>query len=723
MTTIEPLTLPTFNVHEVGTPLLGHQAVVERRWDSLEAFLLTAGTGSGKTLAAFLPALRRGESVLAAYPTNALLHDQAGSIADLANLAGQKGRVIGPLGDRAADDRADVEIVAVDGPTLDAVRKEMGAKRKGEALNALLRVSSKPKIVVMNPDVLYLMASMCYRDSQSALTRLSRYSTIVLDEFHLYTGIELARLRYLVYLLQFLGGRVSGGLRRVAMLSATPLPEVLGLLRQVMSGLEEITVEATPPESPSGLHTAVHTVRFSTELTEWHRSANEGGGDWGLVEVVARFLRTKRDSLRLARRDLSRTVPGLVFLNSVVEAIRLEHVLLADGWTESELGSVRGLMSQRERFWQGKTIVVATAAAEVGIDFDCRLLVFEASDLGAFIQRLGRAGRHADAEAYLVGRAGAPGVPALGDELLRRPETLSRRDFFTLAASVLPVAKSYADFLTSKEGVFAAASLTEHILRRVTHDYGADRATRDRVRQTLLAAEKSYFAKWQAGRAGNASDVSRIHLGVRCDMERAEQGRSATQGWMRLYLGNFPSFRSQTLQVKVFDEQEDQRGREPVYRADLRTLARWAQLGGNQTFRKDVGLVLNVTQYANRPHPYCVVLHRPAQWPATALWPPDGLFWIGREPDVASRVVTATLVSDSTGGRFPGPFPPGEEPMLALVVNRDQLEPMGFDWRLQTWPLRRRAGTAKEATPRVVLLGDACLLAKSRLCTTRQPTC
>ena len=715
MTTTGALTLPKHKVPAIGIPLLAHQVAVQQRWDSLEALLLTAGTGTGKTLAVFLPALLREESVIAVYPTNALLLDQAESIANLAKVAGKEGRVLQPGNDSTKSDH-DVEIIPINGPILDTARQVMGLKRKGEALDALLTRSSRPKIIVTNPDVLYLMAAMCYRDSQSALTRLASYSTLVLDEFHLYTGLELARLLYLIYLLRFFGGQVSQGLQRVAFLSATPSAEILSLLQEVLPGLEEITPKVTVSSVQTGLHTAVYPLSFSTDLTASRTSEDTNEDDSGTIAGIARFLNTRQDFLRTERLSAGkRTVPALIFLNSVVEAKRLERTLLASGWSDAELGSVRGLMDQRERVWEGKIVVVATAAAEVGIDFDCRLLIFEAGNQGSFAQRLGRAGRHAPAEAYLIGRPGAAGIFGLRNELERRPAELTRQDFLELAASVFPATDAQIDFVTSKEGVFAAASLTSYILQRVASDYGADSTVRDRVRQTLLSMEKSYFLQWQSRREESVSDVAKTHSLVRRDIERAAQGRSVASGWMKIYLDHFPSFRSQSLQVTVFDQEERRRGREAIYRADLRTLARWAQLGANHRFESGVGYMVDIVKYADHPHRYCIVLHRPSTWPIDSPWPPERLFWIGREENAQVKVAKATLISDGTGGRFPGPFPPEEDLLLALVITREQLSLLDFDWRLQSWPLRGQVGTAADIQPRVILLGDACLLANSRL--------
>ena len=716
MTTIESERLPRYVVPGIEVSLLAHQVAMESRWDDFQEVVLTAGTGTGKTLAAFLPGLRRGESVIAAYPTNALLRDQAESIVHLAARCGITGKILWPEDGQRAQDTDDLEIIPIDGPALEAVRERLGVRRKGEVLDSLLTVSTKPKIVLTNPDVLYLLAAMCYSDSQSAIARLAMYRTLVLDEFHLYSGLELARLLYLVHLLRFFAGSAGPGLRLI-MLSATPRAEVLNLLRQSFPALHEISPDVVVNGyQQAGLHTTVHPIRFCTELLGLHRSQEAGKSGSGIVEWVVRFLGTRRESLRSLRTECSaRTVPALVFINSAVQAVRIEQSLLASGWTEAELGSVRGLMSQRERRWQEKTVVIATAAAEVGIDFDCRLLVTEGTELGPFIQRLGRSGRHAESEAVLVGQAGSIGLTGLSGELRRRPETLARREFLSLVAATFPVADASAEFACSWEGIFAAASLTEHILARVAADYGADADTRSRVRDVLLERERAYFASWQSVRGPSRPDLARLHARVRRDMQRASEGRSLAHGWIKVYSDNFPSFRAQTLQVTVHDQQEAQRKREATYRADLRTLARWARLGTSHAFTKGVGFRIEIHGYEDSPQRYFLLLHQPQDWPQTQDWPPDGLFWIGAEINLSLRILTATLVSETSNGRFPGPFPPTDDPVLALVLPRSRLDSLGFDWRLQTWPLRRMVGTSHDAQVRVVLLGDQCLLARNRL--------
>jgi len=703
VTTIEGVDLPVYEIAGLTQSLYPHQLRTLRDWDSLTVVLLTAPTASGKTAAAFLPALIKGESVIAAYPTNALLRDQAEALASLAMLAGKSARIISPE-EGLLPNGEDVQIMPIDGPGLEHWRQAIGRKYKGEVLDTLLTVSAVPKVVVTNPDVLYLLAAMQYRESQSGVSRLAGYSTLIVDEFHLYSGVELARLLYLIFLLQTFGGKVGGGLRRCILLSATPPAEVVTLLTEVFAGLQEITPESTPsPEACLvGKRTIMHPIRF-------HVGLPISSGQADILRRTTGFLGSQRRALQDSRAALApRSLPMLVFFNSVVAARRLEHLLLTDGWSTDEVGAVRGLMNQVGRAWQGKTVVIGTSAAEVGIDFDARQLVFEAEEGSAFIQRLSRAGRHAPAEVYLLDPP-ASGATRLRSELAARPDTISRADFSRIVDAVFPSMARYAEFCSNQYGIFAAASLTQHVLDRVASDWGAGAAIRDRVQTTLLQSEAQYFTQWQSRRLPGASDVERLHSQTRRYMRLAKEGKTAAYGWMSEYASHFPSFRSQVPQVEVLDSEEQSLGRDPRYRADLRTLAIWARLGVEPPTDSQ-GLAVQVAGFVTVPQRYCVVLRRPHGWDKE--WPPEGLFWVSPHEDGNGRCVAARLIADSTGGAFPGSFPPGDEPMLALIGTRAQLGAGGLDWRLQAWPLRGQAGTADSAQSKLLLLGDGCLLVR-----------
>jgi CRISPR-associated helicase Cas3 len=704
--TIEGLDLPVYRADGLGFPLYAHQLFVQHNWDSLETALLTAPTASGKTAAAFLPALLRGESVIAAYPTNALLRDQGEAIAALANSVGKSVRIVTPQEIAVPGRSEEIQVIPIDGPGLELGCEALRKRYKGELLNTLLTVSAAPKIVVTNPDVLYLLAAMRYRDSQSGVTRLARYSTLVVDEFHVYSGVELARLLYLIFLLRALGGQVSAGLRRCLLLSATPPDEVMRLLREVFPGLQEITPNCQLPGAfrQCGQRRIMHPVRFHVGLPDQSEQSD-------LPKRTLEFLTNSRalpnrDSLA----DKSRTLPLLILLNSVVDARRLEQLLLSNGWTTEELGALRGLMNQADRVWQGKNVVIGTSAAEVGIDFDARQLLFEAEESAAFVQRLSRAGRHAPAEAYLLDSPDAAGAARMRSALVGQGGVLSRPEFMAIVEAVFPSLEKYVKFCSTQYGIFAAASLTDYILDRVASDWGAASDVRDRVQMSLLQVEERYFNSWQASRPAGVPDVSQLHRQTRGYMRLAEEGKTAAFGWMKAYASHFPSFRSQVPQVEVIDKEEQSLGRYGRYRADLRTLAIWAKIGSNH-HRESGELVIEVTGFRNEPQRYFVVLKQPHGWQKP--WPPEGLFWVSASATDQDDNVPAVLIADSTAGAFPGPFPPGDDPMLALVVTRQQLSAAGFDWRLRAWPLSGRAGTAQTAESKLLLLGDACLVVRA----------
>lgn len=713
-TPIEPLILPTYTAPGVDFPLLAHQAIVAQRWDAWHSrsIAVMAGTGAGKTLAVFLPPLVRGESVLAAYPTNALLHDQASAIQVIANRCGRRAGILDPERGTETGEQVDVEIVPIDGPALESVRQRRGLRRKGEALDLLLTVSGRPKIVVTNPDILYLMVAMRYRESASAVTRLAAYSTLVIDELHLYSGVELARLLYLIHLLSRLGGSVAGGLSRLALLTATPTAEVMQLLRAVIGPLELVTPDSHVGLPGAGSHKVTHGLDLSVGIPGVVVDAD---GD-ALVSRLSSFLQAAKESLRASRASLmdDRAVPAMVLLNSVIEARKLEARLLDVGWTDSEIGSVRGLMAQTDREWLGKTIVVATSAAEVGVDFDCRLLLFEATDFASFVQRLGRAARHAPARAILVDNARSRTAGALARALPGRGTHVSRTELLDLAARVFPAASVWTDFASSWEGVFCAVSVTERVLDQVARDFGATADARERVRVSLLGIERSYFEGWQQRRVATASgeDVAGLHEKVRRDVDRALRGKSAAHPWIPTYLAAFPSFRSGGADVVVLDRDEESRGRMPRYSADLRTLVRWARLGpGCGPVNGEKGYLYEVVGYVREPARYLLILMKPTGW--SDVWPPVDLFCIGRQVAGSSASVEACVVSEGAAGRWPGPFPPSADPMLALVSTRDEVETLGLDWRMNTWPLRGGAGSASEAASKLVVLGDGCLLVRS----------
>lgn len=84
-------------------------------------------------------------------------------------------------------------------------------------------------------------------------------------------------------------------------------------------------------------------------------------------------------------------IPAVAIVNSVLDAIRLEDEIVAGGFTRNSIAVIRGLSNRAIRERTDKLIAIGTSAIEVGVDFDCDLLFFEAFEAASFLQRFGRA--------------------------------------------------------------------------------------------------------------------------------------------------------------------------------------------------------------------------------------------------------------------------------------------------------------------------------------------
>lgn len=108
-------------------------------------------------------------------------------------------------------------------------------------------------------------------------------------------------------------------------------------------------------------------------------------------------------SLRSTHPADAKYVPCVIIVNSVVKAIELEQKLLKAGIAKEHIVPIRGMIARAIRkLHADMLIVIGTSAIEVGIDFQCDYLIFEAGDAAAFMQRFGRLGRHAPGQAFLI---------------------------------------------------------------------------------------------------------------------------------------------------------------------------------------------------------------------------------------------------------------------------------------------------------------------------------
>jgi CRISPR-associated helicase Cas3 len=497
-----------------------------------------------------LPVLKRREWAVAIYPTNELVKDQVRAVA---KFAGEE--EIQPLvwvpevwagTDRAQRySEADHVLVPVDGVLLDQWQEVMHCKSRGETLRRLLD-PDKPKIVFTNPDILFLILGLQYHAESFAALR--RYETLIMDEFHLYQGVELAHALVMVAL-----ARGFGIFKRLILLSATPHPEVRELLDRAIS---PVVIESHAPDghSPDQWRTAVHAV----EVTP----IQAAGGD--PVEVlVSRIvaLGPELERLRVATPD-DDYLPAVVIVNSVLNAIRLEDRLVDSGFPRDSLAIIRGLSHRAIRDTRGKLLALGTSAIEVGVDFRCDYLLFEASEAASFLQRFGRVGRHRSGKAVVLVPPNAfQGMSGL-------PPEIDRAAFEERIYAWYPSAIARPWFTTTLHGMITARALGENLIATAEKDGNA----RPEILMKLRGQVGAILAD-HAERLGCPAQ----NLQAKSAFERCAAGKTGAR-WIETYR-RLSRFRTSLPSVRVHDFSEQHRRQDwemGEYEADLATLLRRA---------------------------------------------------------------------------------------------------------------------------------------------------
>jgi CRISPR-associated helicase Cas3 len=519
-----------------------HQAEIWDRWDLDSTTLLAAKTGTGKTRAVMLPLLARRESGVAVYPTNELLRDQVRAVEQFAASEGVKTVKWLPGTDSKKYAAADTVLVPADGRLLDEWQRVTRCKSRGEALRRLLD-PDKPKIIFTNPDVLFGILALRYH--ADALEPLRRYQTLVFDEFHLYQGVELAHALMMVGI-----ARSLGFFRRLMLLSATPHPEVKSILDKLYAP------HLIEPGSGSGSSETRPAV-YEVDVTPVQLSANDP------VDALFERLRLLKAQLVRLRADNPEAeyIPAVVIVNSVINAIRLEDKLDGAGFARDSLAIIRGLSNRDIRSTKGKLLALGTSAIEVGVDFHCDYLLFEATEAAAFMQRFGRVGRHRPGKAIALVApnvfAGMSGLPAEID----RPSFEERINGWYPSSDAKPW------FVTTEYGMITARALAETFID-VAKKSGIGPEIESQLRERVETAIGEQSMRLGCGKR---------NLQARAMFERANAGKS-NLSWLKTYC-ELTQFRTSLPSVLVHDFAEQGRRKNwdlGGYEADLRTLLKRA---------------------------------------------------------------------------------------------------------------------------------------------------
>jgi CRISPR-associated endonuclease/helicase Cas3 len=543
--------LPLVDHRSAHTPLYPHQVAIWEGWEKHPTMLLAAKTGTGKTRSAMLPVVNRREWAVAVYPTNELVRDQVRAVAKFMRDEGSTPLVLTPevwaeVGKAESYTRAGHVLVPVDGSLLNQWQEAMHCRSRGETLRRILD-PDKPKIVFTNPDILFLILGLRYH--AEPFEALRRYETLIMDEFHLYQGVELAHALFMIAL-----ARGFGMFQRLILLSATPHPEVRSLIDQAISPVV-IEPQRVSGNAPLRWHTAVHPVDVTAVQIERRDP----------VETLCSLLgelRPELEQLRIETPD-DDYLPGVVIVNSILSAIRLEDRLVECGFSRNSLRIIRGLSNRAIRDNnRNKLLAIGTSAIEVGVDFRCDHLLFEAFEAASFLQRFGRVGRHRPGKATAL----VPPNAFMGMNAL--PPEIDRGTFEEQIYAWYPSANAHAWFVTTEHGMITARALAENLFTTVE----CDRQARPEV-LVLLRERIEAILTGHAKRLGCVEESRR----AKSTFDRCAAGKRHTR-WLDTYR-RLNRFRTSLPSIRVHDFMEQNR-REAwgmgEYEADLGILLKRA---------------------------------------------------------------------------------------------------------------------------------------------------
>jgi len=567
MLNISGLSLPLVQYPGVRTPIYPHQAMMLSLWNERNGFILTTKTGSGKTASAVLPLIYYRQGAVFVYPTNELIKDQERSIMDLMGREGVTYRVLSPDNINEKYGRESFDLIRVDADRLRAYAEAFGIHEKNRAI-ALARLikPDRPKIILINPDLLYLFYSLRYRMAAEVIAHLQAYQTVVFDEFHLYAGVELSHILFLIHT-----ARSLRTFQRIVLLTATPARHVMDLVNRllenpiVITGIEHVDLPI------KGSRTVIHDVQLVPKLLHPDEP----------VSQLADELEGLKGSIEEARQRNPGDdfVPAVVIVNSVIHAIRLEDELVDRGWSRKHLGIIRGLAAQSSRDICGKLVVLGTSAIEVGIDFKTGILIFQAGDAAGFMQRFGRLGRHMPGKAILFGNAREYGA------FSTMAPSLKRDEFETEVLTIYGERDTMAWFVRTQSGALSMAAQAEHIRKVVLED------------RNLGEQAKKDLDLWIDKMIDDFAKIMDMEREFRS--AKSQSRRMGKLPWLQAYV-DIEAFRTSFPSVEVFDWAEKARGREPTYFADVRTLLHWAQ--GSPRCNRDTDTI-HIDGYSKgKPH-------------------------------------------------------------------------------------------------------------------------
>lgn len=521
---------------ELKVPIYAHQAATIDTYERGKNILLCTKTGSGKTAAALFPLIKNKHSAIFVYPTNALIKNQQINIyKTLTKILNKKVYILNKSLIDTSDiessspSESDISIHVINREVLEA---EGYSEKRGEIIQAILYDLSKQMIILTNPDTLFAILSLAYREHLNVVRALWNYRTIVIDEFHMYYGVQLANI---IFLLKFAEKIIPNAFQMKIFLSATSKEDLAQLLMDLFN-VENPTTNEIYEEREA--YPALQPILLNPLLLV----------DDLLISGVLKIIKDNEEDIKISRdknRNNKEYVPCVIIVNSVIDAIHVEEEIRRT-CPDLKLSPYRGLMSKFERKIEDAHVVIGTNAIEVGIDFQCSFLIFEAGDASSFLQRFGRIGRHKieghTPTAYAF-------LPRHVYESLSERKTITRDNFENLINEYYDTYSSYSGFVASDYGMIQAHVFTQKLQKLL----GRNREVPEKAKELM------------------SSYILELYKIFNIDEIRSKRiERKLKYRWFNAYL-NSVSFRSTLPSVLVYDQREERWNRTPLYETEVST--------------------------------------------------------------------------------------------------------------------------------------------------------
>jgi CRISPR-associated endonuclease/helicase Cas3 len=346
------------------------------RDSNIDVVFNTAMTGDGKSLAAYLEVLQGECCAVGLYPTNELARDQETQIKSyIADFR----------------PRHNPRVVRLSGADLEVYAENEGL-RKGAAI---ANRSGQSEVLLTNPDIFHYLHRGAYLTKDDAPDKLwgridKDFDLFIFDEFHVFAAPQISSVINTMLLI-----RCTNRRKKFLFLSATPDEQMIQRLEK--SGFRCHVID--PAKANKYQFPDTFGKQQQLEADGWRQVARAIELHYIPLESTPKaseiWLKENSDCIFTYFQSYPGS-KGAIILNSVAAVKRLmpffQALLQPLGLMVGENTGLSGKEAKARSL--SADLVLGTSTIDVGVDFKINFLIFESSDAGNFIQRLGRLGRH-----------------------------------------------------------------------------------------------------------------------------------------------------------------------------------------------------------------------------------------------------------------------------------------------------------------------------------------